>query len=385
MDILYATDHSSYLLDGKVYLSSRIYPILKRYADNFGNIILYSRFIETDSLPEDVVNADFIKGYVRVNGLLKTLITKDIKLNNAVIKSDLVVGRVPSIPSYKALDYAKRERKPYFTEAMGCAWDAYWNHGIVGKLIAPYMYFKMRRLIKNADYASYVTSKFLQRRYPRKKSSVSASNVLIEEIKEDILSERLRKIEKMPRDKITIMTTAAVDVKYKGQRYVIEAIPKINKFGIKVKYLIVGDGKPLYLKGIAEKYQVADQVVFTGKKSLNEVFKYLDETDIYLQPSLQEGLPRSVIEAMSRGCIVIGARTAGIPELLEEKYVANRKSSKDIARIILHVCKDTRMELKKNAIRNFNESQKYYYKVLDKRRNDYYQSIKNEIIENKNK
>ena len=56
------------------------------------------------------------------------------------------------------------------------------------------------------------------------------------------------------------------------------------------------------------------------------MFELLDECDIYLQPSLQEGLPRSVIEAMSRGCACIGAATAGIPELLESEYVVKRKS-----------------------------------------------------------
>ena len=38
----------------------------------------------------------------------------------------------------------------------------------------------------------------------------------------------------------------------------------------------------------------------------NKIFQLLDDIDLYIQPSLQEGLPRSVVEAMSRACPIIG-------------------------------------------------------------------------------
>ena len=383
MKILYATDHTSYLVDGNVYVSSRIYPILQRYSKAFGEIILYSRFSVVVEPPKDAICPDYIKGYVKAKGLKYTLLNRDKDLEKAITSSQLVVGRVPAIPAYKALDYARKIGIPCLTESMGCAWDAYWNHGLAGKIIAPYMFLKMRNLVKHADYASYVTSDFLQKRYPRTKSSVAASNVLIETCDEDILRKRLSKIESMDRKNLSIMTTAAVNVKYKGQQYVINAIPQLNKYGVRVKYYIVGDGDSSYLQALAKKYNVQDQVVFTGRKSLDEVFSLLDDIDIYAQPSLQEGLPRSVIEAMSRGCIAVGAQTAGIPELIQKEYVVKRKSVSDIVRVLMEISNSTTDILKKIATENFNKTKEFQKDVLERKRAKYYAFVKAEI-ENRN-
>lgn len=383
MKILYATDHTSYLVDGNVYVSSRIYPILQRYSKAFGEIILYSRFSVVVEPPKDAICPDYIKGYVKAKGLKYTLLNRDKDLEKAITSSQLVVGRVPAIPAYKALDYARKIGIPCLTESMGCAWDAYWNHGLAGKIIAPYMFLKMRNLVKHADYASYVTSDFLQKRYPRTKSSVAASNVLIETCDEDILRKRLSKIESMDRKNLSIMTTAAVNVKYKGQQYVIKAIPQLNKYGVRVKYYIVGDGDSSYLQALAKKYNVQDQVVFTGRKSLDEVFSLLDDIDIYAQPSLQEGLPRSVIEAMSRGCIAVGAQTAGIPELIQKEYVVKRKSVSDIVRVLMEISNSTTDILKKIATENFNKTKEFQKDVLERKRAKYYAFVKAEI-ENRN-
>ena len=52
----------------------------------------------------------------------------------------------------------------------------------------------------------------------------------------------------------------------------------------------------------------------------------LTDSDIYIQPSLQEGLPRAVVEAMSTALPCIGFNTGGIPELLEPEYIVKLKN-----------------------------------------------------------
>ncbi len=147
-----------------------------------------------------------------------------------------------------------------------------------------------------------------------------------------------------------------------------------------MRYLLVGGGDQAYLRRIAEKYGVSDQVEFIGRRPLEEVFKLLDTVDIYVQPSLQEGLPRSVIEAMSRGCPVIGAKTAGIPELISPECVVKRKSAKDIACKIMQILsKDKLMELSE---RNYEESKQYRNSVLNEKRERYFSKIRDEITKN---
>ena len=100
--------------------------------------------------------------------------------------------------------------------------------------------------------------------------------------------------------------------------------------------------------------------------------------DIYVQPSLQEGLPRSVIEAMSVGLPCIGSDVAGIPELLDKEWVFKRKGNKaeEIAELLKNIEKDS---LRKQAERNYKESSLYDYVLLLKKRYSILQQYKKYI------
>src|SRR5699024_6121027 len=114
---------------------------------------------------------------------------------------------------------------------------------------------------------------------------------------------------------------------------------------------------------------------FVGTMTHDQVFNWLDTIDIYVQPSRQEGLPRAVIEAMSRGLPAIGAKTAGIPELLEDKYIFSntRKNISEISTILLSMDVE---KMKSQAIRNYNESKKYNREDIEKRRNNFFKEFK---------
>nr|WP_305146428.1 glycosyltransferase family 4 protein [Holdemania filiformis] len=175
------------------------------------------------------------------------------------------------------------------------------------------------------------------------------------------------------------MTSANVDLLSKGQEYVVKAINLLKQKGIRITYFLAGSGDQKYLLEIAKKYGVDDCLVFLGKLTLEEIFERIDNNiDIYIQPSLQEGLPRAVIEAMSRACPCLGARTAGIPELLDDDCIFKPKSAIDIAETIQKVCKNGLTEY---AIRNFNKSKEFVEEVLNVRRNRYFNMIKAEIKE----
>ena len=91
-----------------------------------------------------------------------------------------------------------------------------------------------------------------------------------------------------------------MDVRYKGHEFVIRAIARLKSLGdLHYRYWLIGGGKGDYLRTLCKRLGVEDQVIFLGLKTSKEVMKILKDADIYLQPSLQEGLPRSVVEAMS--------------------------------------------------------------------------------------
>ena len=110
--------------------------------------------------------------------------------------------------------------------------------------------------------------------------------------------------------------------------------------------------------------------MFCGSIPHKDVFNWLDEIDIYVQPSKVEGLPRAVIEAMSRGCCCIGTDVGGIPELIPEQFLCNsKKLPSEISKMLKEINKN---ELIHSAERNIKEAKKYEKNELDRVRYEFY-------------
>ena len=335
MKVLLVTDFSIYQQEQKIYTKFAFSSIIKRYYERFGKISFCCP-LKTSELPAecDIEITDMVEEITPLTSWDGLLHRKGRVVRMAIEKSDMIIARFAAFSSPFVCSIAHKIGKPVFAEVMSCGWDGLWNHGVTGKLVAPVMLLNVKQALWNADYALYVTEEFLQRRYPCKNKTVGVSDVVIDEISDEVRQKRSARVAQIDPHNITLMTSGAVNVWYKGQHFVIRAIPLLNKMGIRVKYYCVGQGDSGYLKKVAKKYGVEDQVVFTGAVSHDEVFRLLDQCDVYVQPSLQEGLPRALVEAMSRGCPAVGARTGGIPELLPDECIVKRKSVKALAKAI---------------------------------------------------
>ncbi|WP_042345882.1 glycosyltransferase [Bacillus massiliigorillae] len=290
-------------------------------------------------------------------------------IEQAIKEHDFLIARLPSGAGYKAIEYAKKYNKPYLTEVVSCPWDSLWNYNLKGKIIAPFSYFSMKKFVESSPYVMYVTNEFLQSRYPTKGKSINCSDVTLIQFDENVIKKRLEKIQKRDiKSKLIIGTLAAVNVKFKGQQYVIKALGKLKKKGIvNFEYQLVGGGDPSFLKCIAEKYGVSNQVTFLGSIRHEDVFNWLDSIDIYIQPSRQEGLPRALIEAMSRGVPALGADTGGIPELLGGEVVFSNKKH-NIGEICSILEEFNNEIMVKQAKRNYKEAKKYDKEFIEMRR-----------------
>lgn len=377
MKVLLAADYPVIEQDEKFYVQDKMYMILQRYYNAFGEIKFCTRIEKCERPKEYLDISKFISSVIPVSLPSSLFGLDNKKMKQAMQDCDLVIGRFDSIVSCRAARIARRLHKPFFAELMADAWDGYWNHGFVGKLLAPYMYYENKSAVKNADFALYVTREFLQRRYPCNGITTNASNVYLNEPSEDVLKKRLARIEQMDTKNISLATTADVNVIAKGQHFVIKAMAKLKEKGIYVTYYLIGGGDQGNLKKIARDSGVEDQVIFLGAMSLQDVLTTLDGIDIYIQPSLQEGLPRATIEAMSRACPCLGSTTAGIPELLSKECVFKRRSIDDIVRVLSGILDKKRLaELAKE---NFNMSKEYTDEVLSVRRNKFYEQVKDKL------
>lgn len=218
----------------------------------------------------------------------------------------------------------------------------------------------------------YVTEHFLQNRYPCKGVTEHASNVCINKVPDEVLTERLAKIDGYTKEsQLNIATTAAVSVRYKGQEYVIKALAKLNKkLGFNYHYYMIGGGDQTFLRGVAEEAGVTDYVHFLGSLPHDKVTETLDKMDLYIQPSKQEGLPRALIEGMSRALPAVGTRVAGIPELLSDDYLVKKGSVDEIVRVL-----STKMDkesMKTQAKANFDKASEYTLDIINKRRQAFF-------------
>lgn len=297
--------------------------------------------------------------------LIQTKIDEIVRDCNGVICRGSALG-------YMAAKAAKRQGKPYLIEVVGCSFDALWNHGsLIGKFYAPYAFYKARKYVRKSDYTLYVTNEFLQRRYPTNGSWIGCSDVVLTDLADnEVIESRVSRIQnRVDKEPIVLGTAGAVNVKYKGQQYVIKALAKLKQQGFtSFQYQLVGDGEQGYLRSVAHRCGVTEQVKFLGKMTHQEVFEWLDSIDVYIQPSETEGLPRALVEAMSRGLPCLGSAVGGIPELLDRDFTFSKGNVNELITLLKGL---DELTLEEQAKRNFEESKKYEMNFLDSRRKEF--------------
>ena len=331
--------------------------------------------------------------YCNVSFLRPTNITiasniRNTKNNRTLLRKlipefDLIIGYIPSDNAEMAFKISQDFNKPFLSFLVGCPWDALHNHHrILARILAPFSYMSVRNTIKGSDYVHYVTKEFLQRRYPTNGISLGCSDTNLQQIsKQSLINRTTRNKCRRDDDDIIITTTANVDVRYKGQEYIIKAIAELKALGYhQYKYYLIGAGTGAFLKELAKKLKVENQVHFLGRKTSEEVMDLLTNSDIYVQPSLQEGLPRSVIEAMSQALPCIGFNTGGIPELLCQDMIVNKKDVSGLVSCLLKLRDKDYYEI--IATENFNNSCDYQHDILRNRIVKFFKFVSDDIKNN---
>jgi len=371
--------------DGQYYHSDTIPVMYKRYIILGDEMTLLCHSKKVSESKRPILNISNLKILpLKKRNSFKELIFGASKTENIVkeevFKADICVVHLPSYHGSIVVKYAKKYSKPYMTVICACPWDGLWNFNWKGKLMAPESYLRLRMAQRNAPFSIYVTKYFLQQRYPTSGKSINCSNVNIKTGNSAVLNRRLEKISKWKNEKrpLCIGTAAAIDVPYKGQQYVIRAIGQLRNMGIRMEYHIVGPGNKDRLQKIINSMNLNEQIFIHGVLPHDNMADYYDNIDIYVQPSKQEGLPRSLIEAMSRGCLCLGSNIAGIPELLTKQFLFQKGDIEGIVRILNSITSDT---MREEAIKNFELAKEYDQDILNERRKNFLMEFKSSLIE----
>lgn len=101
----------------------------------------------------------------------------------------------------------------------------------------------------------------------------------------------------------------------KGLEYTLEALSIIKQQGVDFHYSIIGEGdEKERLVFATHQLGLKEQVTFTGKLNQAEVISLLQQSDVYIQYSIQEGFCNAVLEAQAMGLACIVSDAEGLSE-----------------------------------------------------------------------
>jgi glycosyltransferase involved in cell wall biosynthesis len=117
-----------------------------------------------------------------------------------------------------------------------------------------------------------------------------------------------------------VVSTAARLVEAKGLDHLLDAIVEVTAEHPTARFRVHGDG-PLrgQLLSYARHRGLNGEEIFVGPfNSRDQLDRILDATDVFVLPSLLEGQPLALVEAMAYGCPIVATAVGGIPELIQD-------------------------------------------------------------------
>jgi glycosyltransferase involved in cell wall biosynthesis len=118
------------------------------------------------------------------------------------------------------------------------------------------------------------------------------------------------------REEIMVGFVGRLDPK-KGVEDLIEAVTELIRRGNRLKLRIVGTGwYREKLEPLVASAGMGEHITFLGHRS--DVMIVARDFDIFVLPSLSEGLPISIIEMMATGLPIVATNVGGIPEQVED-------------------------------------------------------------------
>lgn len=148
----------------------------------------------------------------------------------------------------------------------------------------------------------------------------------------------------------------------KGVRYLIESMSIIKQEYENIRLLIVGEGEERQtLEGLAARLDLTECISFLGQITNDAIPGYMIASDILILPSLSEGFPVTILEAMAAGLPIVTTRVKGMPEIVrdgENGFLVEPKNPGQIGEKVLLLLEND--DLRRRISGNNREKAKRY-------------------------
>jgi glycosyltransferase involved in cell wall biosynthesis len=385
MNVVVALEHRfEQTPDGRVWTQTTFtHSFWKRYLDVFDHVRVVARVREVPSVPPDWkcangegVSFAEVPYYIGPWQYLQRLHQVHHAAQNAVDIHDAVILRVSSQIASCVLPVLRKMGHPYAIEVVADPYDVF-APGSVRHPLRPFFRWlfplQLRRTCAEACAAAYVTKQALQRRYPCSSYCAGISDVDLPEKR--LVCKPRTFLEQT--DMLTLIFVGTLAQLYKAPDVLIKAVAVCVREGLNLKLIMVGDGKHrTELEAQAAALGLRERVYFRGLLPAGDaVSTQLDQADLFVLPSYQEGLPRAMIEAMARAMPVIGSTVGGIPELLASEDMVLPGDVSALARKIREVVTDQERMARMSA-RNLEKAKEYTDEVLHEQRTAFYRYVR---------
>jgi glycosyltransferase involved in cell wall biosynthesis len=323
--------------------------------------------------------------------LRRNMVRKSV--SSAVGRSDALLCRVGSLLADELLPTFWKMNRPYGLEVVGDPHEAM-GPGTVNHPLRPlFRAWATRSLQKQCSRAvavAYVTRERLQRRYPCPAHSVGISDVGHLDFRptakvfttnyssiscsDTDFVDRARSFQGRQRPRVLFVGSLAQ--MYKGPDLLIKAVKHLLP-DVTPIVTIIGDGKHRRdLEELARELGVSDYVQFLGELPSGKAIRdQLDQATVFVMPSRTEGLPRAMIEALTRALPCVGTKVGGIPELLADEDLVDPEDAQGLARKIKEIVTDP-ARLSEMSARNLKRAQDFRPEILDRRRAEFYRFLR---------
>lgn len=231
---------------------------------------------------------------------------------NTYKQIDLISSHWVYPDGYGAVKVAKNMNIPVTVHALGCDINEYSKYPSRRKKIIETIKNSDRVVVKSSELASKVEA------LAGENTNIRTIMNGVDQVKFKSMNMRQARIELGLDPDLDFLTFIGNIQEEKGLNYLLEAFKNLQCKDIPL--LIIGSGpQEEVLKEYVKNFDKENNIKFIGTKPHNEIPLYLSATNGLCLPSLREGCPNIVLEALSCGTPVLASRVGAVPQMIKDK------------------------------------------------------------------
>lgn len=367
-------EHRFYSFNGRLYTKLAFgYPYWRNYLNYFSSVVIVARVKKVDTIdhhfrevtgpgvffepmPYYVGPGEFVRK-------LPSLIVKSVKIAASYDQFILRTGNVTNLIWLFLVVFRKKYLREYpgnIKEGItGFVGQAFWVRTLANFLHA-FAKLQGRWSCANSFVSVYCSNLYGSRKPGYVFSSFNADEVDIKKLNTNDRLSRIVLVGRLEGEK--------------GHSSVIEALSILKARGIHLGAYMIGDGaKSHELKRLAEDLGV-ECVFFGAITDRTYLFQLMAEADLFCIPSLTEGMPRSLLEAMAVGLPCIGSNVGGIPEVLSPQFLFEPNNTEAIIESIISLLPKGKRRQASLENRTFIE-ENFAIKELDSKKFEFWSKL----------